>query len=151
MDYGSADGLIVELAGSGGQRSVRLVGDGGAEAGFSVAIPSVKRKVTMRAWYPGDAHHLPTWGGSVAVKPRALLGRPSLSIGTGVNGGLVRSVLTISGSLRPHHPAGSKAVAVALWQKSYLGAWKLRKTVRAGVSGSGAISTYALRLDLSPG
>ena len=56
---------------------------------------------------------------------------------------------TISGQLRPAHPAGSRTVTVLVFKKGTYGDWKLYKTLPLKVTGSGAASSYRTQLDLS--
>jgi TolB protein len=150
--YGS-DGQKVRVAGYGATRTATVRSGHEDWGSYSLALPRVTKKLARRVWYAGDTGHLPAWGGTFVVKPRAALTRPSLARTPGkpTNGAVISapSRCTISGTLRPLHPAGSRAVTVRVFRKTKYTDWKLYKTLRLKVTNSGTVSAYRTQVDLT--
>jgi beta propeller repeat protein len=132
-----------------GSRSLtgKAAGDGDATAAFSIPLGRIQRKLTVRVWYPGSATQLPAGGGTVVFKPTALLSRPSL-VKQKLSGITTRRVYTVSGTLRPRHAAGSKAVTLLVYRKSGVGVWKVYRTLRVAVRNSSTASTYRTQVSM---
>ncbi|HEX5641822.1 MAG TPA: hypothetical protein VFZ86_05710 [Thermoleophilia bacterium] len=132
-----------------GARSLtgKAVGDGDARAGFSIPLGRIQRKLTVKVWYPGSATQLPAGGGTVVFKPTALLSRPSL-VKQKLSGITTRRFYTVSGTLRPRHAAGSKAVTLLVYRKSGVGVWKVYRTLRVAVRDSSTASSYRTQVRL---
>jgi beta propeller repeat protein len=130
---------------------------GSASGTFSVPVGRLRRKVTVRIRYQGNASSLPVDGGAVVIKPKASLSRPSVRYPKppkSSNGGITladRSKMIVSGSVRPHHAAGSKAVTLKLykWHPSF--GWQLDRSSKVAVRGSGDASTYEITLRIDDG
>jgi beta propeller repeat protein len=148
-----AGGQKVRVAGYGATRTAAVRSTGEDEGAYALSLPRVTRKLTLRVWFPGDASHLPAWGGTVVVKPRAVLTRPALARTPGKpqNGAAVShpSRCTISGQLRPAHPAGSRAVTVLVYRKNSYTDWRLYRTVPLKVTSAGTASTYRMQFDMT--
>jgi beta propeller repeat protein len=148
-----SNGQIVHVAGYGATRTPRVNGEGDTEGRFTVAFRHVRRKVTLRIWYAGDPAHLPIWGGRVVIKPQASLSRPSLARSpkpstNGIPNLDVKGRCTVSGTLRPRHPAGTRAVTVIVYRLVPYHDWKAYRTLRVRVRDSGTASAYSIHTDL---
>jgi TolB protein len=115
---------------------------------FSFRLPHVLRKVTLTASYRGDSTHLPSVTRSVTVKPFASLSRPALKHVPGKTGRVYTfPSVDVSGTLRPHHQAGKRAVQIQVWRKGrWSGAeWDLFKTVKVIVRDRNGASSYSAK------
>ena len=77
--YGSVGGLQAVVSGTGGTRKVEVVPVDEGFGRFVVTLRHVVRKVSLRASFTGTARYLPDRAGTVTVKPKALLTRPSFA------------------------------------------------------------------------
>ena len=147
-------GQQILVAGSGKTRSATTANVGAGGGRYALDFKQVTRRLNLRVWYPGDAAHLPTWGGTVVVKPRVVLSTPRLARtpGNAVNGAKIPAHpnrCTIAGTIRPRHPAGSRAVTLQIYRRNRSTDWRLYKTLAVAVTNAGRASAYRLRLDLS--
>jgi len=150
------NGQRIHVTGYGAERTVSARRTGVGVGTYTLPMYKVRRKLTLRVWYPGNGSHLPAWGGTVRVTPRAVLSRPDLKRTPARREGaygviLDRDRCTISGTIRPRHAAGSHPVTLNIYRinKYMIGDWKLYKTLRPAVKNAGAVSSYRVRLDLS--
>ena len=143
-------GKRVRIVGSGVDRTATVKRGITGEGTFSLPLYGVRRKLRLRVWFPGSTGNLPASGGTVTIKPRAVLGTPRLAR-TPASGSLVPDDrCTISGTLKPRHAAGSRAVTLYLYRKTkYNLDWRFYKTLRPKVRNAGAASSYRIQLDLS--
>ena len=140
-------GPRIKVASQGTTMSARV----GADGTYHVSLPHVKRKVTVRAWFPGDADHLPAWGGSVTVKPMAKLSTPRLTPERSEDSIIViRNHFRVSGLLWPRHRAGTRAVTLEIYAYAGANTWSLLRRVRVSVSSAGSASSYRTAVIKAP-
>ncbi len=143
------EGQVVRVSGYGPTRSVRVTLDAAYDGWYTTALSHIKRKVTVRVWYPGDADHLPAWGGTVTIKPTAILSRPKLRRTPGRPVPItLPDRCTVTGTLRPRHAAGSRAVTLVIYRMRPYHDWERYKTLRVKVSDAGSGSAYRVYVSL---
>jgi beta propeller repeat protein len=150
LPVGLAEGQVVRVAGFGPTRTAKVVADTETRGHYSIALRNVVRKITVRAWYPGDADHLPAWGGRATVKPQAKLSRPRVTRLSTTEAGSSLARLTdrcvVSGTLRPRHRAGSSAVTLLILQYHLVYGWQVERKVKVKVSNASGGSAYKVTL-----
>ena len=133
-------------------------GEAGEASGtFSVLVGRLQRKATVTVRYAGSATSLPIKGGTIVIKPKASLSRPRCRYPkppAGSYGGIVtprRDKMIVSGTLRPRHASGSKAVTLLVYKLNVAFGWQLDRKVRVRVRNAGADSTYRTTLGIDTG
>ena len=144
-------GQRVYIVDRGVKRWATLPGPGSS---FAVSIPNLVRRVTLRAVYPGDAGHLPTFSSTIPVMPKAYLTTPVLKRlpGRVVAGRYIFTAdCSVTGYLKPRHTAGTRAVAILCYQLQGNGTWKYIKTAKVKVKDFGTYSKYSGIITLKGG
>ena len=151
---GDESGLRVRVAGFGDPRLVPVSDADSDRAGtFSVTL-KVRRKVTLRAAFAGDAGHLASQAEIRSVKPTALLTRPVIAkihVPWPSNGLLPPFKIAVSGRLLPHHKSGTRAVTLVVQRQPFFGDWSVYRTVKVAVSNGLGGSIYRTTLTLPGG
>jgi len=130
-----------------------ISGDEVSHARYAITLGHIRHKVTVKVWYRGTAEHLPAMGGAFVVKPHAALSRPSLKpLRRPQENGIVvfsHRAYLVSGTLRPRHKAGSKAVTLEIQRKWDVGDWKVYRTIKPAVRNAGSASAYRAKVTLN--
>lgn len=140
----AAAGISVRARGATRTIAVSGLEDGSGDYGFS--LRNVVRRAVVTARYAGGSAQLPSGPVSVTVTPTALLSRPvprriaPTSLRTGLYS------LDVSGTLKPQHKAGTKAVRLEVWWRYGGQDWERIKTVTAPVRSVGGASVYSLKI-----
>ena len=167
--YGGVSGSVTALGGGGVAGGVVYAvcrgtsyktvvkGEAGAASGtFSVLVGRLQRKATVTVRYAGSATSLPIKFGTIVIKPKASLSRPVCRYPRppgASNGGIVmtrRDKMIVSGTLRPRHASGSKAVTLLVYKLNTFG-WQLDRKVKVAVRNAGANSSYQITLGIDEG
>ncbi len=157
---GPVAGTKLTIAGHGTRTMTVEATSDPNEGVFTPTYANVKHKITIHAFYPGDADHLPALSKSATIKPRALLTRPKIVRYVPPPSGwptyipLLSDDVVISGYLKPHHGAGTKAISIELYKHAVSGVqwtYVLKRTVRVAVSDYASYSKYRVRLTLAKG
>jgi hypothetical protein len=101
------------------------------------------RNYYWRMVFEGTAEWGPRTSGVVYVKVVPIIGKPSCPSSV-----KHRSKFTVSGSLKPRYPSGSKNVSIKA-QRYSSGKWKAYKTYAATTTNSGSYSKYSLKFSIS--
>ena len=104
------------------------------------------RKVTITAAYRGDADHLPSTVKKVTVLPKAALGTPAVKRAFVPDTQAYIHSLVASGTLKPRHTAGTRAVTLQVWRLGLTGDWTLFKSVRVPVRTVNGTSVYSAKV-----
>ena len=127
-------------------RTVAVSGLDDGSGDYRFSLRNVVRRAVVTARYAGGSAQLPSGPASVIVLPTALLSRPApkriapTSLRIGLNS------LDVSGTLRPQHKAGTKAVRLEVWWSNWGQDWERLKTVTAPVRSVGGASVYSLKI-----
>jgi hypothetical protein len=101
------------------------------------------RNYYWRMDFLGTPEWAPYTGNVVLVKVKAVVGKPSCP--SSVRAG---KRFTVSGSLKPRYPAGSKVVTVKV-QRFSSGRWKAYRSSRATTANSGSYSRFSVKITIS--
>jgi hypothetical protein len=104
---------------------------------------TANRTYYWRMNFPGTAEWAPYVGNVVLVKVKAVVGKPSCP--SSVKAG---KQVTVSGSLKPKFPAGSKTVTVKA-QRYVSGKWNAYKSYKATNANSGSFSKYSVKIKIT--
>jgi hypothetical protein len=104
---------------------------------------TANRNYYWRMNFAGTAEWAPYVGNVVLVKVKAVVGKPSCP--SSVKAG---RQFTVSGSLKPKFPAGSKTVTVKA-QRYVSGKWSAYKNYRAANANSGSFSKYSVKIKIT--
>jgi len=117
----------------------------GSTGSYSCTFRAV-RKVTVTAAYRGDANHLPSTVQKVTILPRAALSTPAVKRRFVPNTQAYVHSLSASGTLKPRHTAGTKAVTLQVWRLGLTGNWTLFKSVKVPVRTVNGASVYSAKV-----
>lgn len=136
----------IRMRGAGLPSAVPVTWPAGGGAGsYSCAFRAV-RKVTVAAAYRGDVNHLPSAVRTVTILPMAALSTPAVKRAFVPNTQAYVHSLSASGTLKPLHKAGTKAVTLQIWRLGLGEDWKLFKTVKVPVRTAGGVSVYSAKV-----
>ena len=156
VGYGDVGALSALVSGQGSTRKVDVVPNSEDFGTFHVTLRHVRRKVTLRASFPGTARYLAATPDSTSVKPKALLTRPSFTKVPAEEPFLIGAAdFAATGYLRPHHRAGSRAVTLQVWvyrtvvKPGETPHWELDKTVTPTIKDHEGYSSYQVKVHLA--
>jgi hypothetical protein len=120
----------------------------GGPGTYTCAFRAV-RKVTVTAAYRGDGDHLPSTAQKVTILPLAFLSRPAVTTPPLPNTQVYGHSLRVSGTLKPLHTSGTKAITIEVWRLPLNGEWERLCTLKVPVhtvKGASAYSAQVLKV-----
>ena len=145
-------GQRIRIVGSGVDRTATVKRGITGEGTFSLPFYGVRKKLKLRVRFPGSTGNLPAWGGTVTIKPRAVLSQPRLARTPAKRGRWCRrrpADHSPGRSSRGTPPGPARSRSTLYRKTKYNLNWRLYKTLRPKVLNAGTVSSYRVQLDLS--